>query len=393
MSGASTNKNLEIEFLRGVAVLFTVLSHLPILLPFYDPLFTRIYFTEANPWTGVDLFFCISGYVVSKAYMDVFDRHRQQGLYWLAVQSFFIRRAFRLLPTAWLWALIGLICSIFFNRTGVFATWLDNVRSITVILTFCGNLANQYGMLLHPNSVYWSLALEEQFYVLFPIFLLLTSSSSSRWRWRLLLLLIAAQFFIGRNPFGSLAEGMAYSFRLDAIMWGVLIYIFSRSALYHHFEPVFLRSKLVGFSVAAVLFYLLVAIPGQLIKVPISVGMIAVVTALLVFIASFNKGYIVKTPIVSSVMVWLGARSYGVYLIHIFTYRFIFEAFSRYTNHFQIPLDATFTKPLVASSVVLILILAELNYRLVEAPLRNFGARIARDRGARIMAAPLSAEQ
>lgn len=382
MSGASTNKNLEIEFLRGVAVLLTMFTHLPILLPFYDPIFMRIFFTEMHPWTGVDLFFCISGYVVSKAYMDIFDRHRHQGLYWLAVQNFFIRRVYRLLPTAWLWAIFGLICSIFFNRTGVFATWLDNVRSITAIVTFCGNLANQYGMLLHPNSVYWSLALEEQFYILFPVFLFMISSMRSRWR--LLLLLVAAQFFVSRDPFGSPLAGMAYSFRLDAIMWGVLIYIFSRSPLYRHFEPVFLRSKFAAFFIAAVLFYLLVAIPGQLIKVPISVGMIAIVTALLVFMASFNKGYIVRLPIISPIMVWLGGRSYGVYLIHIFTYRLMFEAFSRYAIRRQVPLDATFTKPLVLSSIVLILILAELNYRLIETPLRNLGAEIARRRARRI---------
>ena len=35
-------------------------------------------------------------------------------------------------------------------------------------MTFSGNLANQFGMMLHPNDVYWSLALEEQFYLLFP---------------------------------------------------------------------------------------------------------------------------------------------------------------------------------------------------------------------------------
>jgi peptidoglycan/LPS O-acetylase OafA/YrhL len=389
MSAATKNKNLEIEFLRGMAVLLTALSHLPILLPFYDGLFTRIYFTEFNPWTGVDLFFCISGYVVSKAYMDVFDQRRQQGLYWLAVQNFFIRRVYRLLPTAWLWAILGLICSIFFNRTGVFATWLDNVRSITAIVTFCGNLANQYGMLLRPNSIYWSLALEEQFYVLFPIFLFMISSV--RMRWRLLLLLIAAQFFIGRNPFGSPSEGMAYSFRLDAIMWGVLIYIFSRSPLYRHFEPLFLRSKPAACFVALVLFYLLVAIPGQLIKVPISVGMIAIVTALLVFMASFNKGYVVRLPIISPLMVWLGARSYGVYLIHIFTYRLVFEAFFRYTNGLQVPLDASFTAPLVVSSIVLTLFLAELNYRLVETPLRNLGVAITKRREAQTLEALPSA--
>lgn len=377
MSSTGTKKNLEIESLRGVAVILTMFSHLPFLLPFHAGAIMKI-FARWTPWTGVDLFFCISGYVVSKAYMEKFDQRRQQGLYWLVVQNFFIRRVYRLLPSAWLWAIIGLICSIFFNSTSVFATWFDNLRSLAVIFTFSGNYANQHGLLLNPNYAYWSLALEEQFYFLFPVFLFFFRST--RWRVGILFLLIAIQFPVDRNPFGPQPDGMLWSFRLDAVMWGVLIYLFSYSLSYRYFEPLFLRSKVTRFIAVGVLLYLLVAIPAQFIAMPTAVGMIAIVTALLVFLASFNQGYIVEIPIITSLMAWVGARSYGIYLIHLFVYRFVYEGVSRYAAHIHAPLDAHFTRLLLVLAVVLILVFAELNYRFIEVPLRDRGANITRKR-------------
>ncbi len=388
MATIETQKNLEIESLRGIAVILTMCSHLTFLLPFHGDVLWKV-FQVVTPWTGVDLFFCISGYVVSKAYMERFDRHRLQGSYWLGAQSFFIRRAYRLLPTAWLWALLGFACSIFFNSSGAFATWFENLRSLGVILTFSGNYANQYGLLLHPNHVYWSLALEEQFYFLFPIFLFFVNST--RWRVGLLLLLIALQFLINRNPFGTPAQGMASSFRLDGVMWGVLIYMFSRSLAYRHFEPFFLRNKFASLLAVATLLYLLVAIPAQMIAMPVAVGMIAIVSALLIFLASFNRGYIVGIPVVTPLLVWVGARSYGIYLIHVFSYRFIYEAFTRYAQRMGVTLDASFTLAMVVASLALILVLAELNYRFIEVPLREKGASITRRREQKIAAA-LSSE-
>jgi len=148
------------------------LSHLPVLLPFHRNDLLHI-FSVYIPWTGVDLFFCISGYVVSMSFVGFLDKHRAEGNFWLAAQCFWIRRIFRLLPSAWTWMIIGILLAIFFNRTGTYNTLHQNIRSATAILTFSGNFANQYGMLLTPNDIYWSLALEEQFYLLFPLFLLL----------------------------------------------------------------------------------------------------------------------------------------------------------------------------------------------------------------------------
>ncbi len=374
----SSSKNLEIEYLRAAAILMTLMCHLNILLPFFkheiDSLF-NIY----KPWTGVDLFFCISGYVVSKSYLDYFDNHRRQGNYAVAAQCFWLRRLYRLLPTAWLWILVPLLFSIAFNSSGIFDSWYANLRSFAAVATFTGNIANQFGVILGPNSVYWSLALEEQFYFLFPIFVLLVTST--RWRVAVLATLIALQFVLDRNPFGSPLTGMLSSLRLDAMMWGILLCLFSRSTLFAQFEPTILgKSTLWRYGVALILLYLLGAIPAQLIAMNISVGLIAIACMLLVWIASYQRNYLPVPSWLSPSLLWFGSRSYALYVIHVCSYRFSVELWTRIATSQNRLLDSSYTPHLIVTAIAFCLIAAELNYRFIETPLRRKGAAISQQR-------------
>ncbi len=378
---SSSPRNQEIEALRAIAVLMTCISHLPQLMPFHEWPFIR-FFSVYMPWTGVDLFFCISGYVVSRSVVAQIDQYKATGRFWEVAQVFWIRRLYRLIPSAWLWVLMGIIAASIFNTTGIFSTFYQNLRSATAVLTLSGNLAWQYDKMLAPNGVYWSLALEEQFYLLFPFFLLLTRSS---WRASLLLLFIVIQFPVDRNPFGTTFAAFASFFRLDALMWGILIFSFSRSVQYRLFEPVFLKNaRWQTFLLNLLLIYLLGAIAGQLIKMPIAVGLIALVAAVLVWLASYEAGYILLPPFLGKCLIWVGTRSYAIYLIHMFAYRFCFEAWSRHASLTGHSLDGTYTLRLLLSAMLLTLLLAELNYRFVEEPLRRRGAAIAARRLARI---------
>jgi len=369
------SKNIEIEYLRAVAIGLTLLSHLPELLPFHKDLFLKI-FAVYMPWTGVDLFFCISGYVVSKAFLEKLDHQREKGSYWVAVQAFWIRRAYRLIPTAWLWVLIPIILSIFYNTSGVFGETYHNIRSLTAVMTFSGNIANQYGLTLGPNSVYWSLALEEQFYFIFPLFLFFVKTSKSRVI--LLALALVIQFPINRDPFGSPESAMASSFRLDAMIWGILIYYFSKSAHYHNFEPTFAFSSLIKKIITClILIYLLGAISGQMIATPISIGLIAMTSATLVFLASFDKGYIPRIGGISPIIEWMGSRSYGIYVIHFPAYRLSTEFWHRYATANNLEYTGQFTAELLLTAGILIVLMSEINYRVIEQPLRKRGATIA----------------
>lgn len=373
-------KNLEIEYLRGVAVSLAILTHLPVLLPFHSDFLVKFFNIVAMPGTGVDLFFCISGYVVSSAFLEWFERARDEGRFTLALQTFWIRRVFRLLPTAWLWVLAGLACSIAFNSTGVFATPLDNLRSAAAVATFCGNYANQFGMLLHPNDAYWSLALEEQFYLLFPFFLV---AVPARWRTRALLALVALQFPINRNIniLTTPAISLAAAFRIDAIVWGVLVFLLSRSTQHRQAEPTFLAKAPKTAALLHVgILYLLVAIPAQFALLPTTMGIVAMLAAVLVFLASFEKGYAAPFALPARFFTWLGARSYGIYIIHLFAYRLTFEGWSRYAAMRGTPLDAADTAGMALTAGALLLGLAEFNFRMVEEPLRRRGLRVATQR-------------
>lgn len=371
----SSRKNLEIEYLRGVAVAMTFLCHVTMMLPFHTDTLLRI-FSIFMPWTGVDLFFCISGFVVSKAYLDYFDKHREQGQAGLAAACFWLRRGYRLLPTAWLWILIPLAFSIGFNQSNAFGSWYDNLRSFTAVATFSGNLAMHYNSLLGPNPQYWSLALEEQFYLVFPLFLLLVAAP--RWRVITLLALIALQFGVNRNPFGESTTILTH-FRLDAMMWGVLLCFLTRSRLYRQIEPLGLRQgSLKPMLCTVFLLYMLGAIAIQLIAMPIAVGMVAIVALLIVWLASYQKGYIYCPAFMRDVMLWLGSRSYGLYVIHVFTNHLSTEIWTRVAANQGVPLDGRFTVELLLTSLGVLVLLSELNYRFVETPLRQRGAEIAR---------------
>src|ERR1700733_11104579 len=112
----------DIEVLRAIAVLFVICAHLPYLL-FWGPRRLNLIFEYVTLWGGVDLFFAVSGFVIARNLMPKLQQASIDGNVWTVAGGFWIRRAFRILPTAWLWLIFGLIASVSFNRSGVFSTF------------------------------------------------------------------------------------------------------------------------------------------------------------------------------------------------------------------------------------------------------------------------------
>ena len=154
----------DIDGLRAIAVLPVMLFHAG------SDLFS-------GGFVGVDVFFVISGFLIT----GIILTELQQGRF--SVAGFYERRARRLLPALFV---VMAVCLPF--------AWLwmyppalqDFAQSLLAVATFSSNLlfwqetgywgsANELKPLLHT----WSLAVEEQYYVLFPLFLL------ALWRWRI----------------------------------------------------------------------------------------------------------------------------------------------------------------------------------------------------------------
>jgi peptidoglycan/LPS O-acetylase OafA/YrhL len=381
--------NQEIECLRAVAVLLVVYDHLPALFhwgPFVPPTY------GADPdviralrifagWTGVDLFFCISGYVISLSFVELFDRLKAEGRGWTATKAFWIRRAFRILPSAWLWLAVMIACSAWFNQSGTFMTLEQNLRAVLPVLLYYANFASVGGGLV-PNGIYWSLSLEEQFYFAYPLFL---AAVVAPWRWKVLLVLIGAQFFLKRASIDTIV----WHVRLDAIMWGCIIHQFSRTAVYASWDPAFLRDWRGRMFVAALLLALLGVVPNHFPWPSRHVALIALVSAALVLLASYQRGYLLPAnAMLRKALVWTGSRSFAIYLVHVPAFFMAYEVVFRFAGEALTP---AYRPVLAAIGLPLMCLLAEFNYRLVETPLRRRGAAIAERMTARTDARPPAA--
>ena len=131
------------------------------------------------------------------------------------------------------------------------------------------------------------------------------------------------------------------------------------------------RLALVGILVGALVF-----IGGEDLHVPVPMSLVAYVGTVLVFIASYDRNYIMAPGWTRNIFLWVGMRSYAIYLIHIPAYFATREIWFRLQPP-GIGFDPNFTGKFLVTAVVLMVVFAELNYRLVEVPLRRRGAEIA----------------
>jgi peptidoglycan/LPS O-acetylase OafA/YrhL len=174
-------------------------------------------------------------------------------------------------------------------------------------------------------------------------------------------------------------------------MLGCLIAQIVRTKACRNFEPTIRKIKLIALGVNGALIFLLIALPNLPYFITNFESSVALVSAGLVFLASYGRGYVLplSRPL-KSILAWIGPRSYGVYLIHIPLYGVIKDVWS---NHFQSidQTDLRWLVPVLAAAVLLPL-LAELNFRFVENPLRRKGKKLAQrimsDRRAAVAPAP-----
>lgn len=363
------NRIEDIELLRGIAVLFVVVHHANInLITWTTPALTRFY-TYFGGWVGVDLFFAISGFVIARDLVPRLQSNRDNPSALRVTLSFWTRRAWRLLPSAWLWLAVVLVATLAFNRSGVFGTFKANFEATVAAVLQVANVRFaeafmqwEYG----ASFVYWSLSLEEQFYLLFPFLILL----SRRLLPYVLLGLILLQIFFSRTL-------MSMMFRTDALALGILIALWSSHPSYKLFRPDGLARGCRGPMVLTALLVCLAALGAdQLRIVSIRIGMIALLSAALVWIASYGRNFLWTDSTFKRVMTWAGTRSYAIYLIHVPAFFFTREIWYRLYPDQQ-SFGEQFFYPFVLTAGVLIIVLSEVNYRLIECPLRERGKNIA----------------
>ncbi|KRP63122.1 acyltransferase family protein [Pseudomonas trivialis] len=157
----------DIDGLRAVAVLAVVLFH------FGVPGVT-------GGFVGVDVFFVISGFLIT----SIIWRERQAGRF--SFVEFWARRARRILPALFVMIVATLVAGWFLLAPKDYEE-LGRAAHYQVIFTSNLLFARQHGYFeaasdIKPLLHTWSLAVEEQFYILFPLLLTLLSSRLKHWR-------------------------------------------------------------------------------------------------------------------------------------------------------------------------------------------------------------------
>jgi peptidoglycan/LPS O-acetylase OafA/YrhL len=368
--------NRDIEILRAVAILMVLVQHFPSLYFWSDhSFFSHITSKVITFWSGVDVFLCISGFVVSGSLMRVLDNAKDNGgSSSLVIKQFFIKRIFRLLPTTWFWIALLLVMTFTYNISGAFGKINWNIYQALSVLTYNYNFLSSFmtnNNLPTTFGPFWSLNLEEQFYFIFPFFILFTNK---KYRIFYLLTFIAMQFFIHRQG------NVTLNIRLDAISWGVALSILHKNGILKKAEPIILCSRLMSATFTVVcLAYLMLSIP-LLSESRFMVGLLAAFSALLVYAASYDKGYIYCPKHLKRIMLWFGSRSFGIYVIHMPVIYIIQESTIRILMSQGIGPSGSLLlcSVMSISAIVLIAILVEVNYRFLEVPLRDHGRNIAR---------------
>ena len=364
----SVRRIADIEALRTIAILFVMLQHAILNLLSQHTVLTR-FFEWGQLWPGVDLFFVISGFLVTADLLRRLDECPEAIAYWRTTSRFWFRRAWRLWPTAWLW-LVLIATGSAIVRPSFMGSLTTNVRSAAAGVLFFANVRfatciihfKPYG----ASYPYWSLSLEEQFYILLPL--------AIRFLGRHLPLAVFLAILV-QLP---LAHGTYYFvFRSDALLWGVALAVWARTPGYRLSEPKFLCRRLASGTFVLLSLVALFRWAGLGNSTPpFVVGGIAAIAALLVWAASYDRDFICPRFARPFVM-WAGSRSYAFYVAHIP----VFQCSAALANYLFSPTEYVFsgTSDAYAFAVMvpLLLISVEATHRFVERPLRALGTRMA----------------
>jgi peptidoglycan/LPS O-acetylase OafA/YrhL len=347
----------EIDGLRAIAVLAVVLYHAE---------FAGLEFLKGG-YLGVDIFFVLSGYLIS----GIILKEKAAGSF--SFRNFYMRRIRRILPAL---LTVLTVSSIFAYIYLIPDRMLAFTESMQATLFFYAN-HHFWGQVSYfdiaaiekPLLHMWSLAVEEQFYIFFPIILLMAWRFCRKWIWGLiavafLLSLAAADYAASHYPnaafyllpfrgwellAGAFLANLHFGHTLDKNEHASrLVKWFTHSKWLHNIMPAIGLAMILG-SIAT--FDNETLHPSRWTLIPI-LG-----TMLIIYFA--RKGEWVTTLLSLYPIRWLGLISYSLYLWHIpvFSFAHIF--------------DATPDNYMKAGYVSLCVALAAFNLYLIERPYRK----------------------
>lgn len=303
-----------LDGVRGLAILLVLLFHC------CQPILGPLAFLGELGWIGVDLFFVLSGFLITGILLDKRgDRHY--------LRNFFARRFLRIFPLYILALILVLVATTLPSISSLSTNLRPELWDLQIIFwTYTQNIYfTFFGWL--PGGVlnhFWSLAIEEQFYIFWPFIILIFTGR--RFAWVIMLTILSSvllRHVYCETPF-------AYVFtlaRLDGLALGALVAYLIRYEI-EKLRKWAYPASIIGF---ALLLGVLVATPSLSFNEPIIIRYGYLVSALcfaLLIVLLYDKGGLgrwLRVGIGNKILRVLGKYSYGLYIYHWIIYRVFYD--------------------------------------------------------------------
>jgi peptidoglycan/LPS O-acetylase OafA/YrhL len=339
----------DIDGLRAIAVVAVVLFH-----------------AHVGPFTGgfvgVDVFFVISGYLIVGIIVDDIDAGK------FSIAAFYERRLRRLFPA--LFAVMA-ACAIAGYLLFLPEEFRKFGQSVVATSAFVSNYLfwSQAGYFdtppdLKPLLHTWSLAVEEQFYLIFPAFLLIVSRYRKRSLGRFVVIVAVVSFVAATASLVKHPDTAFYlpHTRMWELMIGALLVVL------HVPEVKTRRSRATLAFVGLALIAVSTVVYSGRTPFPGPAALLPCIGAALIIHGGRDGGSIVHSLLATRPFVYLGLTSYSLYLWHwpilVFARAWLVR-----------PLSTLEAVALIAASLVI----ADLSWRFVESPFRAKRRRFSRN--------------
>jgi len=360
-----------LDGLRGVAILLVLVWHSVFELQPQSPFLSRLLIPGRLTWSGVDLFFVLSGFLIGGILLDVSGSRNY-------FKTFYLRRAYRILPLYFL-VLLGFSLRFLTPRSsaGPLGSFSPSVIPWFSYLIFTQNfwMAALGSFGVGVMAATWSLAVEEQFYLTIPLVI----RKLTRSRLAILLIAVVLAAPILRTSLhlffahGNFADYVLLPCRADALCLGVLAALIVRTPESWQFllSHAGVLRRTGGLLLAGVI---LLDFRGDQLGTPmVTVGYtwLAMFYATGLLMAATGASPILNRFLTNSLLRRLGVLAYSTYLLNLP----LMEAMRRVLGlHFEYGSSKVqFAGGILG--VLLTLLVAEVSWRFLEKPLLRRGHR------------------
>ncbi|MDP9229972.1 MAG: acyltransferase [Bacteroidota bacterium] len=337
-----------LDGLRGFAILLVVLYHNFGFIPFLN-----------YGWLGVDLFFVLSGFLITEILLN----SRNTKNYF---KNFYVRRILRIFPLYYLVLIFFLIIfPVIKNFPLDLRFYTQNQLWYWIYLqnwVFTFNYDGKGAALNH----FWSLAVEEQYYLVWPFIVLLIRNAKTLLACCLLtlIIIISARLYIWSN-YNEYDTNRLFLFtRIDGILIGSMLAIvhhINQNLLKKYFTALILLLAAFNFTV-----YFLKENPDFPVWAIAGYTTFSAIFAILVYEAVKKENKVINVIFTNPILTLLGKYSYGFYIFHWPVFLLTKPYTDKLTSNFFTP--ASQTQMIISATIATLagLIISLLSYHLFE---------------------------